>query len=133
MAPRSPVTLVLAMAWQPRIMLKLPTQFTVMVLLNKARNARRSCPNGFSGNACAADQAHQFAQRYCFVDHRLCIGFIVDIAAHKAPPISLVTASAFSTCMSAMTTVPPRKASMRAVPSPSPRRRRTMNTLPLIS
>ena len=35
-------------------------------------------------NACAVDQAHQFAQRYCFVDHCLCIGFIADIAAHKS-------------------------------------------------
>ena len=85
-------------------------------------------------NACAVDQAHQFAQRYCFVDHCLCIGFIADIAAHKSSTDLLGDGFAFSTCMSAMTTVPPRKASMRAVPSPSPEAPPvTMNTLPLIS
>ena len=52
----------------------------------------------------------------------------------KAPPISLATASPLSTCMSAMTTLPPLAASMRAVPSPRPEAPPvTMKTLPLIS
>src|SRR5690606_29221637 len=52
----------------------------------------------------------------------------------KAPPISAATASPFSCCMSAITTMPPLAASMRAVPSPRPDAPPvTTNTLPWIS
>ena len=49
----------------------------------------------------------------------------------NAPPNSLAMASPFSACMSAMTTLPPLAASMRAVPSPKPDAPPvTMKTLP---
>ena len=52
----------------------------------------------------------------------------------NAPPISLAMASPFSTCMSAITTLPPLAASMRAVPSPSPEAPPvTIKTLPEMS
>jgi hypothetical protein len=66
--------------------------------------------------------------------HGLAVGLLADVALDEAPPISLATASPRSTCRSAMTTLPPCAASMRAVPSPRPEAPPvTMKTLPAMS
>jgi hypothetical protein len=82
-------------------------------------------------DACAIDQAHQLAQRHSFGHHGLAVGLLADIAFDEGAADVFGHSLAFFACMSAMTTVAPLAASMRAVPSPRPDAPPvTMNTLP---
>jgi hypothetical protein len=64
-----------------RIMLKLPTRLTMMVLVNRQR-VRAVLAHGLDGrrDAGAVDQAHQLAQRRGRGHHGLAVGFLADVA-----------------------------------------------------
>src|SRR6185312_15922403 len=137
--PRSPVAsgafLHMASAAR-RIMLKLPTRFTMTVRLNTLKAWAPFLPTVFSAGAMPAQLTRPISLP---IDTALATATWPSVSLltsqrTKAPPISLAIASPRSVCMSAITTVPPCEASMRAVPSPRPDAPPvTMNTLPLIS
>jgi hypothetical protein len=82
-------------------------------------------------DAGTVDQAHELAQGNRLGHHGLAVGFIADVALQERAADLPGDGLPFSTCMSAITTVAPLAASMRAVPSPRPEAPPvTMKTLP---
>src|SRR6478752_3212325 len=139
MQPRSPVDsgsfLPIASA-ASRIMLKLPTRLTMMVLVYTPRLWAPFLPTVFSAGAMPAQLTRPISLPRDTALATTAWPSASWLTSHltKAPPISLAMASPFSTCMSAMTTFAPSAASMRAVPSPRPDAPPvTMKTLPLMS
>ena len=117
-------------------MLKLPIRLTVIVLVYTASECGPFLPTVFSAGAMPAQFTRPISLPMETALATTAWPSASWLTSHltKAPPISFATASPFSACMSAMTTLPPAAASMRAVPSPSPEAPPvTMNTLPLIS
>ena len=139
MAPRSAVGsgsfLHMASAAK-RIMLKVPIRLTVTALVNTARECAPFLPTVFSAGAMPAQLTKPISlpMETALATTAWPSASLLTSQRMKAPPISLAMASPFSTCMSAITTLPPLAASMRAVPSPSPEAPPvTMKTLPEMS
>ena len=137
--PRSPVAsgsfLHMASA-ASRIMLKLPIRLTVMVLLNTASACAPFLPTVFSAGAMPAQLTRPISlpSETARATTAWPSASLLTSQGTNAPPMSWATICPLSACISAMTTVPPCAASMRAAPSPRPDAPPvTMNTLPLMS
>ena len=117
-------------------MLKLPTRLTMMVLVNTSSLCAPPLPTVFSAGAMPAQLTRptSLPSDWAWATTAWPSASLLTSHLTKAAPMSLATASPLSTCMSAITTLPPSAASMRAVPSPRPDAPPvTMKTLPAMS
>ena len=139
MAPRSPVasgSLAAMASAAKRIMLKLPIRFTVITFWNSSKLCAPFFPTIFSAGAIPAQFTKPISlpKPVAAATTALPSFSSATLAFTKTPPISAATLWPNSSFISAMTTLPPLAASMRAVPSPKPCAPPvTINTFPAIS
>src|SRR3954471_8510548 len=139
MTPRSPPALGEALAIASaasRIMLKVPIAFTVSTLTKRPRACGASLPSVRSAMPMPAQLTSTWRPPNSFTANAtaaLPSASEVTSVLAKRPPSSFASFSPASACRSAMTTLPPPSAAMRAVAAPRPEAPPVMrNTLFLI-
>src|SRR5689334_206410 len=104
-------------------MLNVPTTFTVMTLTKRPRSWGASLPMVRSASAMPAQLTSTCSPPNSFCASATAALPSASLATSvfaKRPPISFASFSPASTCRSAMTTLPPFSAAMRAVAAPRP-------------
>jgi len=121
-----------------RIMLKLPIRLMPITRAKRSSGCAPSLPTVLAAGPMPAQLTSPISLPIdcALATTALASASCVTSQRTKAalPPNSLASASPLSACTSAMTTLPPSRTNMRALPSPRPEAPPvTMNTLPVMS